>query len=54
MATLWLDLETFSDIPIKHGAHKYAEGAEVLLVALAVNAAASPVHTLATVVPVAE
>jgi len=37
MATLWLDLETFSDIPIKHGAHKYAEGAEVLLVALAVD-----------------
>ena len=35
MNTLWLDLETFSDIPIKHGAHKYAEGAEVLLVALA-------------------
>ena len=35
MATLWLDLETFSDIPIKNGAHKYAEGAEVLLVALA-------------------
>lgn len=37
MATLWLDLETFSDIPIKHGAHKYAEGAEVLLVAWAWN-----------------
>ena len=37
MATLWLDLETYSDIPIKNGAHKYAEGAEVLLVALAVD-----------------
>ena len=37
MATLWLDLETYSDIPIKHGAHKYAEAAEVLLVALAVD-----------------
>ena len=35
MPTLWLDLETFSDIPIKNGAHKYAEGAEVLLVAVA-------------------
>lgn len=35
MTTLWLDLETYSDIPIKNGAHKYAEGAEVLLVAFA-------------------
>jgi DNA polymerase len=35
MATLWLDLETFSETPIKHGAHRYAENAEVLLVALA-------------------
>ena len=35
MPTLWLDLETYSDIPIKNGAHKYAEGAEVLLVAFA-------------------
>jgi len=35
MATLWLDLETYSTIPIKNGAHKYAEGAEVLLVAWA-------------------
>lgn len=35
MSTLWLDLETYSDIPIKNGAHKYAEGAEVLLVAFA-------------------
>lgn len=38
MSTLWLDTETFSDIPIKHGAHKYAERAEVLLVALADDA----------------
>ena len=35
MSTLWLDLETYSDIPIKNGAHKYAEAAEVLLVAFA-------------------
>lgn len=35
MSTLWLDTETHSDIPIKNGAHKYAEGAEILLVALA-------------------
>jgi DNA polymerase len=37
MAILWLDLETFSTIPIKHGAHKYAEGVEVLLVAWAID-----------------
>ena len=37
MATLWLDLETYSTIPIKHGAHKYAEAAEVLLVAWAMD-----------------
>ena len=35
MTTLHLDLETFSETPIKHGAHRYAEDAEVLLVALA-------------------
>ena len=37
MSTLWLDLETFSTVPIKHGAHRYAEAAEVLLVAIAVD-----------------
>jgi DNA polymerase len=37
MTTLWLDLETYSPVPIKHGAHRYAEEAEVLLVAIAVD-----------------
>lgn len=37
MTTLWLDLETYSTIPIKHGVHKYAEEAEVLLVAWAMD-----------------
>ena len=37
MHTLSLDLETYSEIPIKHGAHKYAEVAEVLLVAIAID-----------------
>lgn len=37
MTTLWLDTETFGTIPIKHGAHRYAEAAEVLLVAIAVD-----------------
>ena len=35
MSTLWLDLETYSETPITHGTHKYAENAEVLLVAYA-------------------
>jgi len=35
MATLFLDLETFCETPIAHGAHVYAEKAEVLLIAAA-------------------
>lgn len=35
--TLWLDLETYSPIDIKSGGHKYAEKAEVLLFAYAVD-----------------
>ena len=35
MTTLYLDLETFSETPITHGTHRYAENAEVLLVAYA-------------------
>lgn len=37
MHTLWLDLETFSDVPIAHGAHAYAERAEILLFAWAID-----------------
>lgn len=37
MTDLWLDTETFSTVPIKHGAHRYAEAAEVILVALAID-----------------
>jgi DNA polymerase len=37
MSTLWLDLETYSTTPIRQGAHRYAEAAEVLLVALALD-----------------
>jgi DNA polymerase len=36
-AILYLDLETYSEVPIKHGTHRYAEGAEVLLSAFAVD-----------------
>lgn len=34
---LWLDLETFSTIPLKHGVYKYAEQAEVLLFTYALD-----------------
>lgn len=34
---LWLDLETFSEVPIKNGTHAYAEGAEIMLFAWAIN-----------------
>ena len=37
MTILFLDLETFSAVPIKHGTHAYAEGAEILLAARAVD-----------------
>ena len=32
MTILWLDIETFSPVPIKHGTHAYAEEAEVIIV----------------------
>lgn len=35
MTTLWLDLETFSAVPITNGTHAYAEGAEIMLFAYA-------------------
>jgi DNA polymerase bacteriophage-type len=35
MTTLFLDLETYSETPIAAGTHRYAEGGEVLLTALA-------------------
>lgn len=37
MQILYLDLETYSPVPITHGTHRYAEEAEVLLVAVAVD-----------------
>ena len=37
MTTLFLDTETFSTIPIVRGPHAYAEGAEVILVSLAID-----------------
>ena len=34
---LWCDIESYSEIPIKNGAHAYAEKAEVLLFAYAID-----------------
>lgn len=34
---LYLDLETYSEVPLNHGTHRYAEQAEVLLTAMAVD-----------------
>lgn len=33
--TVWFDTETFSEIPINHGTHKYAENAEIMVWAYA-------------------
>lgn len=37
MTNLYIDLETYSDVPITHGTHAYAEPAEVLLFAWAID-----------------
>lgn len=34
---LWIDLETYSETPIKHGTYRYAEDSEVMLILYAVN-----------------
>lgn len=37
MTTLFLDLETFCETPISQGTHRYAEGAEIMVAAWAVD-----------------
>ncbi len=44
---LWLDLETYSDIDIKNGAYKYAEGAEIILFSYAIDDAPARVVDVA-------
>lgn len=44
---LWLDLETYSDIPIARGAYKYAEGAEIILFSYAIDDAPARVVDIA-------
>lgn len=43
---LWLDTETFSSEPITNGVHRYAEGAEILIRALALGDGAVVVRDL--------
>lgn len=42
MPTLYLDLETYCDVPISHGTYAYAERAEIMLFAYAIDD--GPVH----------
>lgn len=42
MTTLWIDLETYCEVPITNGTHAYAEAAEVMLFAWALDD--GPVH----------
>lgn len=44
---LWLDLETYSEIDIKNGAYKYAEGAEIILFSYAIDDAPARVVDVA-------
>lgn len=37
MTRLFLDLETYSDVPITHGTHRYAAAAQVMLIAWALD-----------------
>lgn len=37
MTTLFIDLETYSEVPIKDGTHRYAEGATITLFAYALD-----------------
>ena len=37
MTRLWIDTETFSEVPITHGTHAYAERAEIMLCAWAIG-----------------
>lgn len=41
---LWLDLETYSEVPITHGTHRYAAGAEIMLFAWAIDDGPVSVH----------
>lgn len=46
MSKVWLDDETFSPVPITNGTHRYAEGAEVMIRALALDDGAVQIRDL--------
>ncbi len=48
MTTLWLDLETYSEVPINQGTHRYAASAEILLFAWAIDEGPVSVWDLGT------
>lgn len=37
MTTVFVDLESYSDVPIKYGPHRYAEGSEIIVIAYAID-----------------
>lgn len=51
---LWLDTETYSDVPIGHGTYKYAENCEVDIVAYAVDEEPVEVWDVASGAPMPE
>ncbi|MDA5497988.1 DNA polymerase [Yersinia aleksiciae] len=42
--TLWIDLETYSETPIRNGTHAYAADAEIMLIAWAIDNGPVSVH----------
>ncbi|MGL9719960.1 DNA polymerase I [Symbiopectobacterium sp.] len=52
MQKLWLDLEKYSEIPIKNGVHAYAEHAEIMLFAWAIDDAPVNVWDLTSRAPI--
>ena len=51
MRKLWIDLETYSEVPIKDGTHVYAAGAEIMLFAWAIDDEPAQVWDLTTDAP---
>lgn len=51
---LWLDLETYSNIPIANGVHKYSEDASIILFAYAIDNEPAKVWDVTTGEPIPE
>lgn len=52
MTTLWIDLETYSEVPISQGTHRYAASAEIMLFAWALDDGPASVVDLASGEPI--